>query len=314
MNDMNNFTKMVSLLKKMSKELSWVTLEYEKLKYQFEYLKSIVDITSLKPAIGILRSRQLRLLEVTETFGECIKCLKISPFLIGGNLIGALRHKGFIPWDDDIDFGLIRKDYNLLLRFCKFNYPAITLESIEEWNRENFYTILNSFLKKYPNNFIFCQNLHGLQIFYGTDIGNMSFIDFWAFDFYNDKYAFEDHRKYLFYIQNKKEQIRNIQKKIDFMQYQIEKFNKISNKSNKVFYGIDNQMSYSCLKSEFMPSSIIFPLVEMPYEDTKFYIPAKSSEYLSWETSNYLDFPDDIGFSRHFLPQQEFHKIVNGQD
>ena len=86
---------------------------------QLQYMKEHCDIFHLKPATGELRQQQLRLLDFAKEFLHWVEPLKIKPFLSGGNLLGALRHHGFIPWDDDMDFYLMRSDYEKLIKWCE---------------------------------------------------------------------------------------------------------------------------------------------------------------------------------------------------
>lgn len=66
-----------------------------------------------------IREFQLKLLEVLIELDRVLKENNLSYFLIGGSVLGAVRHKGFIPWDDDIDIGLYRKDFEKMEKIIK---------------------------------------------------------------------------------------------------------------------------------------------------------------------------------------------------
>lgn len=67
------------------------------------------------------------LLNCLKAFQDYCDHYGIDMFLGGGSALGAVRHKGFIPWDDDIDTYIFRKDYNKLLALAEKN-PYIDTE------------------------------------------------------------------------------------------------------------------------------------------------------------------------------------------
>lgn len=71
----------------------------------------------------ILRRAQLRMLDILIEVDKICKRHHITYWLDGGTCLGAIRHKGFIPWDDDVDISVMRKDYKRLRKILKEELP-----------------------------------------------------------------------------------------------------------------------------------------------------------------------------------------------
>ncbi len=70
-----------------------------------------------------LRELQLAELENMRMFSEICDKHNLRYFLIGGTMLGAIRHKGFIPWDDDMDVGMPRPDYERFIEIAPQELP-----------------------------------------------------------------------------------------------------------------------------------------------------------------------------------------------
>ena len=68
-----------------------------------------------------LREIQQGELEILRKVKEICTELNISYFLFCGTLIGAVRHQGFIPWDDDVDVAMLRDEYERFISYCREN-------------------------------------------------------------------------------------------------------------------------------------------------------------------------------------------------
>lgn len=77
-----------------------------------------MDLTSQQ--LRQLKNLQLEMLVQFQTV--CHK-LHLRYYLMGGTMLGAVRHGGFIPWDDDIDVGMPRRDYDIFLEKAQSLLP-----------------------------------------------------------------------------------------------------------------------------------------------------------------------------------------------
>lgn len=145
-----------SLSKKLEKQKQKMNKQQEKVKKHAEKIKKhSEDILNLKKrceaqykilnvisspsqcpkAKGVLREHQIIMLDIMKTIRNICEENNFKYWLDGGSLLGAKRHKGFVPWDSDVDICMIREDYLKIIPILKEYYKDNKTLYVREWLR-----------------------------------------------------------------------------------------------------------------------------------------------------------------------------------
>ncbi|MCD8325712.1 MAG: LicD family protein [Lachnospiraceae bacterium] len=83
-----------------------------------------------------LRDIQAAAIKILIAFVDVCQKNGLNYYISGGTYLGAVRHKGFIPWDDDVDVAMPRKDYNVFLEIANRQLPD-NLRLVHYSNKED---------------------------------------------------------------------------------------------------------------------------------------------------------------------------------
>ena len=126
-------------------------------------------------------NNELSLKEIQEKSFEVLLLIKsiceklgINYYLTYGTLIGAVRHSGFIPWDDDIDIWMIRDDYNLFVKYCLENKNDLFPYMLLHYSNTKFYPYPIARLS---------DSRYRIEYFNTKDYGLGLFVDIYPLDF-----------------------------------------------------------------------------------------------------------------------------------
>lgn len=253
----------------------------------------------MRPIVELdeLKSIELNIMKSVHEF--CV-ANNIQYVLSYGTLLGAIRHKGFIPWDDDIDIQMPREDY---IRFEK-KFP--------EWGKERGISVVGPHTKgnEFPRDLLkVCDDktlLLEKSYKSGCQLG--VFVDIWPLDKVPRKNSLKD-KLWVKYVQlmsrialasdidHKSDAYNHLTfgKRAFVSLFGIFNAKKIVLKQEKISKkNIDVEdavfISFQVGKTVYEPKDI-FPAVLHIFEDTEFFIPNNYDEVLQRVYGNYMELP-----------------------
>lgn len=242
----------------------------------YQYKKDKIDIAKVPPAQGLLRDIQRANLALLKELAYVCEKNNFKYILDAGTLLGAIRHTGFIPWDDDIDILMFREDYEKIV--STFKNTTRNSDIYAEYHRD-----------KDTNSQYFIKIKHKKCPFLGVDI--------FPLDSYGKHLSLKEQliatNKICKILKHLKKEINpnisNKGTKTILTKTMKEKILLSSAKENGDFvYGVDFAHK---LKNWFLDRDIVLPLRKIQFEDSEYTTVNKPKEFLKNIYGDYMKYP-----------------------
>lgn len=261
---------------------------------EYKYIRN-----DIKDEYGVLRLQD-KILEIMSYIDEFCKENNISYYLMGGSALGAIRHGGFIPWDDDLDIFMDWENYQKFIDCCKKSLDTERFYlQIEDTNehphfflklKRNGTTFIEEFGskkgKKHQGIFVDIMCLNNAA---KSDIGKK--VQYYSAGLLKAKALTRTTYK----TDNTKKKIQLFVAKCvvwgpikKILLYTVRKYNKKATQEVAHLFG---RAKYS---NSFYPRNCFEEAVYVPFEKTEFAVPCGYNEYLTIRYGgNYMKMPDE---------------------
>lgn len=271
-----------------------------------------------------LRKVQLAQLDIAKEIKRVCEKIGIHYFLDSGTLLGAVRHGGFIPWDDDLDIGMLRDDYELFLSKA----PSVLNDEyfLQTCDTDANYGLMFAKIRK--NGTLFIEEASEK-----SGAHNGIYVDVFPYDVYPDDIKKQKYQKYQLFIirrallikcgykpwimsssSKKNKLFKSMIYKVIWLVFLpisrialIKKYHKIAMQYNSInatyFYKQDGATDYG----EWLVSQSCFAsFTKLKFEDDEFDCPIEYEKYLTEIYGNYLELPPvEERHNRHHILKVE---------
>ncbi len=243
-------------------------------------LENCVGASNMPKAVGDLRITQEKSVNLLKFFDDLCAKYDLKYWLDFGTLLGAVRHKGFIPWDDDLDVGMMRSDY------------------------EKLFDVLESELKETEYSFLIMKEKPRKILLKIISKDGLAQLDIFPYDFYYKNIENEFDRK-LFYkdlnkgydkylssfgygIVNGKINYSSADAEDIVKKYILEGKEVIFKNKPSVFFGIE---FYHAWNNKFFDFDDMFPLKKLEFDGIEFSVPNDFDKHLRLIYGDYMKIP-----------------------